>query len=219
MRAVERNDGHESRPRPRPIPPPRRRGLSIAAERHLRSASPIRTTSTSARMRGSQSFSSKFPHNFRQRQLVTASRSRKVSIGIAELMISGLKLRRVGGLPKLLFIQPVDRQGGEALAPRAACWGLRRGHVAASSRGRAAPELSSGGKPLRSTRHVPTATVRRLSIAAFEACGILRVALTRVGRMLWVSADRSAAAGESRTRGDHRVRRLALLDPVDDCLQ
>src|SRR5258708_857887 len=56
------------------------------------------------------------------------------------------------------------------------------------------------------------------SITAFEASGVFQIALTLVCRMLWVSAERPAAAGESRTRRDHRIGRLDVLDPVDDRL-
>src|SRR5258707_12507964 len=57
------------------------------------------------------------------------------------------------------------------------------------------------------------------SITAFEASGVFQIALTLVCRMLWVSAERPAAAGESRTRRDHRIGRLVRIDPLDDRLQ
>ena len=57
------------------------------------------------------------------------------------------------------------------------------------------------------------------SITAFEACGIFPIAMPPVCRMLWVSAERPAAAEECRTSGDHRIGRLAVFDPIDDRLQ
>jgi hypothetical protein len=51
---------------------------------------------------------------------------------------------------------------------------------------------------------------------ALEVAGVLGVTVSVVLRVLWISAERAAAAWECLTGGDNRIGRRPLLDPVDD---
>jgi hypothetical protein len=53
-------------------------------------------------------------------------------------------------------------------------------------------------------------------VLALEVAGVLGVTASVVLRVLWVSAERAAAAWECLTGGDNGIGRRPLLDPVDD---
>src|ERR1035441_6775038 len=53
-------------------------------------------------------------------------------------------------------------------------------------------------------------------VLALEVAGVLGVTAAVVLRVLWISAERAAAAWECLTGGDDGIGRLPLLDPVDD---
>src|ERR1039457_5460502 len=51
---------------------------------------------------------------------------------------------------------------------------------------------------------------------ALEVAGVLGVTVSVVLRVLWIGAERAAAAWECLTGGDNGIGRRPLLDPVDD---
>src|ERR1019366_4638473 len=54
-------------------------------------------------------------------------------------------------------------------------------------------------------------------VLALEVAGVLVVTVSVVLRVLWIGAERAAAAWECLTGGGNGIRGRSLLDPVDDC--
>jgi hypothetical protein len=51
---------------------------------------------------------------------------------------------------------------------------------------------------------------------AFEICGVFRITLALILRMLRIGAERTTSSGKSRTGRYHGIRGLTLFDPFDD---